>query len=127
LQGLYIVCLPQAKAALLDAYPCLLDLAEQAPSEAAGSDGAPGMGESNAPGFSSEYLGAVLDEVKGVIEEDLKEVELLKVDQALDDAVRHPHIFLKYMLEKENREAIAAAVLKASAEEIMLSGPDTAR
>eukprot|EP00884_Botryococcus_braunii_P000886 jgi/Botrbrau1/10799/Bobra.0064s0005.1 len=113
----------EAKVALLDALPCLLDLAEQATSE--GHNGKCNV--SGQDGFSAEYLTAVQQDVLEV----LQDVPLIQQEafdvSALNATATQPHLFLRYMMEKDHRDIIADAAERVTKSELLLCDPDVAR
>ncbi len=112
----------QVKTALLDALPCLLDLAEQAGSEA--EDGR--FRGDDQECFSLEYLLAVQQDVMEVIGGEITEVQPAN-PVALKTTVIHPHLFLRYMLEQGHREAIADVAEQVTVSDLLQCDPVVAR
>lgn len=114
----------QAKVALMDALPCLLDLTERARSEADDGDGR--LDEQHC--FSVEYLQAVQQDVVEIVQEELLQLRLDTFDDSVLQAiVMGPHLFFYYMMERQHREAIADAAEKVGANELRACDPDVAR
>lgn len=108
----------QAKAALLDALPCLMDLIEQ-------SDSQMGQDHGGGRGFSFEYLFSLFVHSTFLLCKEYNE-ELLESHDA-QKVVHCPYLFLRYMVETHNREAIAEAAIAVTCEELLQCKPDVAR